>query len=166
MITTKLFKIRTIEQDDIDTISAWNTPEFRGEFQEFQFESRQELIMGYNDNGFCGDSFKMVAIEVEGDIVGLFYLNFLRAGLVGIGVCLHDTKRKSGLGTAVTKAMVEHIFSNYDVARIQADTDINNKPARRVLEKAGFVEEGIMRRYRYHHGRYNDSVLYSVVREG
>lgn len=164
MINTGEFIIRTIEEKDIDIIQKWNTAEFRGEYQECQLESKQALIQQYNKDGFYSESFQMLGIEVNQELTGLIYINFIRKGFVGLGVVICKEERNKGLGVKITSAIVEYLFSNYDVCRIQADTDINNIPAQKVLEKSGFEKEGVLRKYRYHHGKYNDSVVYSIVR--
>jgi diamine N-acetyltransferase len=61
--------------------------------------------------------------------------------------------------------ILKHLFNNYPLARIEADTDVNNKAAQKVLKSAGFLQEGRLRNYRYHHGKFNDSYLYSITRE-
>ncbi|MEG1703786.1 MAG: GNAT family protein [Niameybacter sp.] len=157
--------IRTIEEQDIDWIHRWNTSEFRGAYQESPFESKHTLIQGYQKDGFCSESFQMLCIEVEEQPIGLIYIHFIRNGLIGLGLVICEQARNKQLGTRITSTITAHLFANYDVCRIQADTDINNISAQTVLKKSGFIKEGVLRKYRYHHGKYNDSVMYSLVRE-
>ena len=156
--------IRTIEENDLEIIHSWNTNEFCGDYQSCQFESKQALIKQYNQDGFCSKECQILFVEVNKQPTGLVYLRFIREGLVDIGVALSGNVRKKGIGTLITSAIVNYLFSNYNVCRIQADTDINNIPAQKLLEKAGFQKEGILKKYRYHHGNYSDSVLYSIIR--
>jgi len=164
MIETKDFIIRTIEDKDIEYLYCLNNKEFRGEYQEFQFESKKSLINQYEADGFCSDKFQMLLAEKDSDILGIVYISFVRQGLVSLGLVLCENQRNKSFGAKITKTIVEYLFSNYDIARIQADTDINNIAAQKVLEKADFIKEGIMKNYRYHHGKYNDSVLYAVTK--
>lgn len=164
MIITDKFIIRTIGEEDIDRIQKWNTVQFRGEYQECQLESKQALIQQYNKNGFCSENFQMLGVEVDQELIGLVYINFIRHGFIGLGVVICEKERNKGIGAQITSTIVAYLFSNYDICRIQADTDVNNIPAQKVLEKSGFEKEGVLRKYRYHHGKYNDSVLYSIVR--
>lgn len=82
-----------------------------------------------------------------------------------LGVVIRDTERGKGLGTGITSVIVDYLFDNYDLIRIEAEADLENMPAQKVLDKSGFQKEGIMRKYRYHHGSYHDSILYSRVKD-
>jgi len=164
MIKKEDFIIRTVEQNDIEYIHSLNNSDFRGEFQEFQFESKKSLIKQFESDGMCSDRFQMLVVEKDNLIIGLIYISFVRTGLANIGLVICENQRAKNLGTKITATIIDYLFNSYDIKRIQADTDINNAAAQKVLEKAGFIKEGIMKSYRYHHGIYNDSVLYAFVK--
>lgn len=164
MIITKDFSIRAIEEKDIDFLYKLNSQEFRGNYQEFEFESKQSIRKQFDNGDLCTDKFKMLLAQKDDKILGIIYISFVRPGLVNLGLVMCENERGKNLGTNITKSIVNHLFSNYDLARIQADTDINNIAAQKVLEKAGFMKEGIMSKYRFHHGKYNDSVLYAIAK--
>lgn len=157
--------LRTILKEDLNRIYILNSEENRGEYQEFQFDSYKNLEIEYEKNGFISREFQMLVAEYENNIIGIIYISFVREGLVRIGVVLDKNKLNKGFGTTILEKLVEHLFLNYPINRIEADTDINNLKGQKVLEKIGFKKEGILRGYRYHHGRYNDSYIYSYLRE-
>lgn len=164
MIKTEDFVIRAIEDKDIDFLYEINTQDFRGEYQEFEFESKLDIRKQYESGMYCSDKFKMLLALNDKNILGIIYISFVRPGLINIGLVMCENERGKNLGTSITKTVVNYLFSNYDIARIQADTDINNIAAQKVLEKAGFIKEGIMSKYRFHHGKYNDSALYAITK--
>lgn len=165
MIKTDQFIIRTIEEKDMDVLHSMNSQEFRGEFEEFRFESRNELVKQYHEDGFCTEKFQMLFVETLcHEPLGLIYLNFVRVGYVRIGIGLCENSRGMGIGKQLTQILVNHLFDNYTVVRIEADTDVENISAQKVLEYAGFIDEGILRNYRYHHGEYHDSIIYSIIK--
>ena len=41
---------------------------------------------------------------------------------------------------------------------------MDNIAAQKMLERCGFRAEGVLRKYRFHHGSYHDSYLYSYTR--
>jgi aminoglycoside 6'-N-acetyltransferase-1b/aminoglycoside 6'-N-acetyltransferase-2 len=49
-----------------------------------------------------------------------------------------------GLGTALVRALVSHLFSDPTVTRIQTDPSPDNHRAIRCYEKAGFVPQGVI----------------------
>jgi RimJ/RimL family protein N-acetyltransferase len=82
-----------------------------------------------------------------------------------IGISLLPAFRGRGYGTLAQRLMVDHLFANYEINRVQSDTAIDNPAEQRALEKAGFVREGVVRQGEFRGGRYHDHVLYSVLRQ-
>ncbi|MEG0806458.1 MAG: GNAT family protein [Lachnospiraceae bacterium] len=156
--------IRPVEEEDLDTLYNWNTQEIRGDYQECQFESRKKIQQDFEEDGFSSERFQMLMVEKEDQPIGLIYLNFYREGLIMLGLVLTPNNCRQGIGTKVFAFITEYLFENYPIVRIEADTDIRNKGAQSILERAGFQQEGLLRKYRYHHGSYHDSYLYSKIK--
>ncbi len=158
-------RIRTIVDNDLEIVYNWNNPISRGDFQEFNFGSFKELESEYQKNGFISENFKLLIFEQEQKPIGLIYISTLRQGIFRLGLVICDaTYRKKGVGTKICKMAVKHLFENYPCVRIESDTDIDNIPAQKVLKKSGFEKEGVLRKYRFHHGKWRDSVIYSIIR--
>jgi len=51
------------------------------------------------------------------------------------------------------------------LVRIQAVTDARNVASQKVLEKAGFQNEGRLRKEEFVRGEWRDRYLYSILRE-
>lgn len=157
--------IRPLKEEDIAILADWQTAEFRGLFQECQIESPINLRRQLEEDGFCAPSFQMLMVENEGTAMGLVYLNFVREGLVRIGLVMDKAARGKRFGSTVLMMCREYLLENYPVVRIEADTDVENIAAQKMLEHCRFCAEGILRKYRFHHGKYHDSYLYSYVRD-
>lgn len=86
-------------------------------------------------------------------------------GLCEIGYAL--TLRYQGLGimTQALSLLLPDLFLNAPVERIEARCAVDNVPSQRVLEKVGFVQEGLLRRYFVLDGERVDHYLYAVLRE-
>lgn len=156
--------IRTIEEEDLEKIHIWNSTEFRGDYQECELSSLHKMKKRFAENSFFTDEFQMLMVTNKNERVGMVYLNFIRTGFVKIGIVLDSSNRYKGIGTDVTRMICDYLFDNYQVKRIEADTDAENVAAQRVLEKAGFKQEGRLEAYRFHHGKYNDSLIYGLVK--
>jgi len=167
MIREKDLIIRSIKQEDLKYLEKWETPEIRGRYQEYHFKSMVELKEKYNKNGFLSDELKILIAELKDfGPVGLIFVNFKRKGIVNLGLVITVTeKRGTGLGKRIIRILLKHLFDNYPLVRIEADTDHNNTGAQKVLKNCGFKEEGRLRNYRYHHGKWNDSIIYSLTHE-
>ena len=82
---------------------------------------------------------------------------------IGYGVI--PGERGKGYCTEAVTMMVDYLFLLKDIVRIQADADSQNMASRRVLEKAGFEKEGVLRKQYFVRGEWRDFILYSIMRE-
>jgi RimJ/RimL family protein N-acetyltransferase len=69
-----------------------------------------------------------------------------------------------GIATAVARAMVAYADENLPFVRLEAPVFAWNPVSMRVLEKAGFVREGVLRRSAFKDGEFVDTVMYARVR--
>jgi RimJ/RimL family protein N-acetyltransferase len=91
--------------------------------------------------------------------------HFLFGSLFEIFCYLLPNERGKGYCTEATKITVDYLFLSKNVVRIQAHTDVRNLGSQKVLEKAGFQREGIVRKCLFTRGERRDFYLYSVIRE-
>lgn len=70
-----------------------------------------------------------------------------------------------GIATAAAKAMVDYAFLNLPFLRLQAGVFAWNPASMRVLEKVGFVREGVLKQSIYKDGQIIDSVMYALTKE-
>jgi [ribosomal protein S5]-alanine N-acetyltransferase len=107
------------------------------------------------------------AIEAGGEAVG------------GIGIELHsDIERVSaeigywlgeqvwgrGVATEALRAVTAEAFDRYELTRIYAVPFADHRASIRVLEKAGYVKEGVMRQSAIKEGRIRDQALYAIYK--
>ena len=71
----------------------------------------------------------------------------------------------AGICTEAVRLICRFAFENTDVLRIFAEPFAENAASCRVLEKAGFQLEGVLRRNAVKNGQVRDMRLYSLVRE-
>ncbi|MDO9173446.1 MAG: GNAT family protein, partial [Actinomycetota bacterium] len=81
-----------------------------------------------------------------------------------IGIALLPQHRGKGYGTIAQRLLVDHLFREYGVHRVQSDTAMDNPAEQRALEKAGFTREGVVRDAEERDGEYHDHVLYGMLR--
>ena len=80
-----------------------------------------------------------------------------------IGYNLARQWHGKGLATEALQAVFAHAFQTLRLRRIEADVDPRNGPSRRLLERFGFVEEGLMRERWVVNGQICDSLLYGLL---
>jgi aminoglycoside 6'-N-acetyltransferase len=60
--------------------------------------------------------------------------------------------------------LADYLFATTPVHRLQASTDVDNRPEQAALERAGFLREGLLRGAQWRRGAYHDLVLFSRLR--
>lgn len=81
-----------------------------------------------------------------------------------IGYCLDEPAWGRGFATEAVGALVNWAFETLDLNRIQAETDTRNDASNHVLEKLGFVREGMTREDCIVDGEISDTYIYGLLR--
>ncbi|KAK3190081.1 hypothetical protein Dsin_029642 [Dipteronia sinensis] len=69
-----------------------------------------------------------------------------------------------GITTVAVKLAAPFVFEEFpDMQRLQAIADVDNRASERVLEKAGFIKEGVFRKYVIVKGKTIDAAVYSLL---
>ena len=106
-----------------------------------------------------------VARRVDDCLVGTVTLFALAPGQgrAELGSSLLPALQGQGHATEAVRAALAYGFDALGLRRIEADVDPRNAPSRRVLERLGFVQEGLARARWFVGGETCDSVLYGLL---
>jgi ribosomal-protein-alanine N-acetyltransferase len=107
------------------------------------------------------------AVDVDGEAVGGIGCDVgegIYAKSARFGYWLGRAYWGRGIMTSAVRATSEYLLSHLDIARLEASVFEWNPASMRVLEKCGFVREGVLRRSVLKDGQLIDSVLYARVR--
>ena len=74
-----------------------------------------------------------------------------------LGYCLDDSAWGQGFATEAADGLLRWAFDTLDLNRVQSETDARNTASARVLEKLGFVREGMLRENCIVNGEVSDS---------
>jgi RimJ/RimL family protein N-acetyltransferase len=163
LLEGKNVNLRIVEKEDLQLWGDWNNNiEFFGDFIWFPQNSRTELAKRYDN--LNPDSKWFFIEKKDGTKIGGI-IHFLAGNLLEIGYALVSNERGKGYCSEAVKIMVDYLFLSRDLVRIQATTDVNNLVSQRVLEKAGFQKEGIIRKSAFFRGKWRDGCLFSILRE-
>lgn len=106
------------------------------------------------------------AIEVDGEAVGGVGLTLGRdveRRSAEVGYWLGEALWGRGIATSALRAVTAHGFEALDLTRIFAVPFAGNPASSRVLEKVGYVCEGLMRRSAVKEGVVLDQALYAIT---
>ena len=108
------------------------------------------------------------AIVYENEAVGsmgLILQNDIETGTAEVGYWLGEAVWGKGIGTAALKAFAAWAFAEFNLRRLYAAVMVDNPASRRVLEKTGFVLEGILRQHALKDGVLKDQAYYGLLRD-
>lgn len=100
----------------------------------------------------------------DGELVGGVSLGNVRRGVAQsaqLGYWMGERYAGKGLMLDALGALLPHAFSTLELHRIEAACIPDNTRSIRLLEKAGFEREGLMRSYLKIDGRWRDHFLYA-----
>jgi [ribosomal protein S5]-alanine N-acetyltransferase len=86
-------------------------------------------------------------------------------GLAEVGYALSSGYQSRGLMTDALEMLIDDLFHNTLLERVEARCATENVASQRVLEKNGFQREGLLRGYFKLRGRRIDNYLYALLRE-
>ncbi|XP_050240596.1 uncharacterized protein LOC126689445 isoform X2 [Quercus robur] len=70
-----------------------------------------------------------------------------------------------GITTEAVKLVISSVFEEFpNMERLEGVADVEIKASQRVLEKAGFQKEGVLRKYVIVHGKTIDVIMYSFLK--
>ena len=131
-------------------------------------EAKKELGDSLKEMNKKKPTQEMLAIIFEGDIAGFIWLSDIDYGFLkhkaGVGYGVKESFRGKGIGTAALKAVTDYAFKKYKLQRMATVTRTFNKPSARILEKAGYKLEGILRKNKCKDGEYLDDMLWAKVK--
>jgi RimJ/RimL family protein N-acetyltransferase len=160
--------LRFPTEDDIDgLLVAVADPELReaANMPNLDREQAQESIAHLPALMASGRMLPMTALDATtGDIVGGGILHHLDAerGIVEIGYWVLPHARRRGIATQIARLLAEHAFA-LGVERVAAYVNVDNRASERVLERAGYTREGVVRSLPKPDGRRVDKTLFSLL---
>jgi len=118
-------------------------------------------VAGQDPPAQCG-------IEVGGEVVGGIGLTLqedIHRRSAEIGYWLGEPFWGRGIMSETVPAFTAYAFATFDVCRVYATVFEWNRASARILEKAGYVLEGRLRKSVIKDGRTIDQFLFAYVRE-
>jgi ribosomal-protein-alanine N-acetyltransferase len=110
-----------------------------------------------------------IELKENGRVIGECAVNhwipkYFRADL---GYSFNPDYSGKGYAREAVGRIVNYLFTEFDqfkLNRLEAITDPRNTASIKLLEKLGFIQEGILRDYEYEKGEFVDSVMYAMLR--
>ncbi|KOM27584.1 hypothetical protein LR48_Vigan442s002000 [Vigna angularis] len=163
--------LRPLELSDLDDVLVWTSDEKVAAFCTWDPYSSKEEGINFIQN--IASKFAWCrAICLNDRAIGCVSLSSnsehdkSRNRSLELGYVIGSKYWGKGVATVVVKEVVKVAFTEQwlaDLERIEALVDVMNVGSQRVLEKAGFQREGILRKYVFNKGKTRDMVMFSVL---
>ena len=84
---------------------------------------------------------------------------------VEVGYWISAGFQGKGIVTRATRALVDYLFDELGLNRVEIHCAEGNKKSRAIAERLGFRQEGILRQATLLYDHYQDMVIYGMLRE-
>lgn len=160
--------LRPVEKEDAkfiaETISHGEVRAYLGRAPKpINVSQEEEYIEEFSSD----DDSVHFLIEYQGEKVGHIFLGVLESdyGRSHVGYFIHPEYHGQGIGTKSLKMVVTYTFETLNRHKIRGGFLEGNPASRRVMEKAGFQEEGIERDYKYVDGEWKNVTWMSILED-
>ncbi|XP_054820693.1 uncharacterized protein LOC129319622 [Prosopis cineraria] len=161
--------LRSLLLSDTDDFMVWATDERVAKFCSWEPYTSRDAAVDFIQN-FTIKCFLFREICVGDHAIGSTSVrtkagdDVARAKSAELGYVLGSKYWGKGIALKVVKQMVEMAFVELpDLERLEALVDIENVASQRILEKARFQREGILRKFLFMKGKSRDMVMFSVI---
>ncbi|XP_038720151.1 uncharacterized N-acetyltransferase p20-like [Tripterygium wilfordii] len=158
--------LRPLELSDIDDFMVWATDDKVAHFCTWEpFTSKEDAIKYITKSILPHPWFRAICLGTRP--IGYVFVTPNSGSdecRAEIGYGLASKYWGKGIATKAVKMVAKTIFSEWPhLERVEALVDVQNVGSQKVLEKAGFTREGVLRKYFVMKGRAWDMVMFSLL---
>lgn len=110
-------------------------------------------------------AFAVIVDDMVVGSIGVFRCDNIHFRTAEMGYYIGEPYWGKGIMTSIVKQTCHFVFENTDIIRIFAEPFQHNTASCRVLEKAGFQFEGLLRQNAVKNGKVVDMKLYARLKE-
>jgi len=171
VVTSERLMLRAMKRDDAESIyQILSDPEvIRYDTVDlFTSIDQAKTLIDYFQQAYNKKKAIFWGISMKNDskIIGFCKCEIECPGVrVDLGYDLNSAYWNRGIMTEALEVLIDFIWSDIKVNRIEAAVSTNNKSSIRVLEKVGFQCEGILRERSFFKGKYHDMMMLSLLKK-
>uniref|UniRef100_A0A6P3Z124 uncharacterized protein LOC107407063 n=1 Tax=Ziziphus jujuba TaxID=326968 RepID=A0A6P3Z124_ZIZJJ len=158
--------LRPLQLSDIDDFMVWATDHKVARFCTWEpYNSKEEAINFIKDKVIPHPWFRAICIDDRPIGAISVTANSGTDKCRGeLGYVLGTKYWGKGIATQAVKLVIDAIFKEWPhLERLEAFVDVENVGSKRVLEKAGFQCEGVLRKYFILKGKTRDMLIFSLL---
>lgn len=169
MIKGQRLTLRVIERDDLPHFITWvNDPEVTQHlllYLPINLDDETDWYEGQRKDTTT-QNFAIVITQEQRLIgsVGLMKIDHKDQN-AELGIMIGDkTQWGQGYGQEAIQLLLDFAFTQMNLHRIYLRVNASHTAGIRCYQRCGFIEEGRLRQVVYHHGRFEDQLMMSLLR--
>ena len=170
LIATERLVLRRFRAADAGTFAAYRSDPEVARYQSwtapFPSERARALVAEFaaadpDRPGWYQWAIELVEARAHiGDLGVALHENLLQAE---IGFTLAPAYQNRGYAAEAVRAMLDHLFRVRGLHKVSAEADARNIASARLLERVGFVREGLLRSHTWIKGEWTDDLIYGLL---
>lgn len=166
---------RTLNEADFDLFYELNSDE---EVMKYAYldrlSTREDAIEIFsnlllNQNAHDKGTQYVASLKIANIPIGIVdydvVLNHWNGGIFEIGYFIKPKYWGQGFGTEMGNALIDYLFTNFNIHKVIASCNTKNNKSERIMEKLGMNKEGMLKRVRYKNGHWDDEMIYALLKE-
>ncbi|RUL47433.1 MULTISPECIES: GNAT family N-acetyltransferase [Lysinibacillus] len=108
-----------------------------------------------------------ITLKEQGIVVGScgFHNKVAQHFRTEIGFELSKEQWGKGIASEAVEAIIRYGYEQMNFQRIEALIEPPNQASQKLVEKLGFVREGLLRNYEFTRGKFDDLYMYSLLKQ-
>lgn len=162
--------LRILEEEDIEKTTSWiNSQEISDIMGYLPVKSIAQQKKWYasliKDNSRFVFAICRISDKAHIGNVGIGNIDYINRHCM-FNIFIVDKKERSkGIGTEVTKLALDFAFSRLNMNKLFLQTSERFLEANKMYKKLGFKMDGKLRAHYFTNGRYEDKLIYSILRK-
>ncbi len=159
--------LRAIEEEDAQILmDLINDPEVENAVYGWSYpvslSAQKKWIANLSNN-----STVRYAIEFEGRMVGVAIISSIdmKNRTANMNIKLLQSAREKGIAARTVKLLIQYCYEELNLHCLTANVIERNSSSRKLWEKLGFQQDGILRDRVYKNGKYHNIIAYSLLKE-
>lgn len=161
-----------IEDSMIEEQYSWRQDQFAVRYNPFapcDFTLFKKKIFNYSSDILDlnnGIACKWVIID-DGELLSVLGVSEVNArmGTAEVGYQVNPKFRRQGIGLKVLQFLVDGVFAKTELRKLIATIAIENIPSCKIVEKVGFIREGLLRKQFVINDIPTDQLFYGLLKE-
>lgn len=170
-VVTDDFTLRLWEDEDAEMLAAIaNNKKIADNLRDgfpnpYSIDDARKFIHLCRQNEGISKAFAIVINGVVAGSIAAYFKENVQRRNAELGYFLAEEYWGKGLMPKVVRCMTQYLFENFDIIRVYAQPFARNTSSRRVLEKAGFRLEAVLKSNIIKNNVVQDGCVYAVLKD-